>query len=59
MYYKNNLDATMNLLEVMQRHDVNKLIFSSSATVYGVPKVVPIDESSPHGAPTLTVGQNT
>ena len=47
MYYKNNLDATMNLLEVMQRHDVNKLIFSSSATVYGVPKVVPIDEKQP------------
>ena len=37
----------MNLLEVMQRHDVNKLIFSSSATVYGVPKVVPIDENQP------------
>lgn len=49
----------MNLLEVMQRHYVNKLIFSSSATVYGVPKVVPIDEKRPHGAPTLTVGQNT
>ena len=47
MYYKNNLDATMNLLEVMQRHYVNKLIFSSSATVYGVPKVVPIDEKQP------------
>ena len=59
MYYKNNLDATMNLLEVMQRHDVNKLIFSSSATVYGVPKVVPIDEKQPTWSPTLTVGQNT
>ena len=37
MYYSNNLQSTINLLEVMQKHNVKKIVFSSSATVYGDP----------------------
>jgi UDP-glucose-4-epimerase len=46
-YYRNNLDTTLSLLEVMAKHKVNKIIFSSSASVYGIPERVPIDESMP------------
>lgn len=45
-YYKNNLYATINLLEVMKDHGTNKIVFSSSATVYGSPKSVPVDEGA-------------
>ena len=44
MYYRNNLDTTLTLLEVMSEFGVKKIVFSSSATVYGVPKVVPLKE---------------
>lgn len=44
MYYRNNLDTTLTLLEVMAEFNVKKIVFSSSATVYGVPKVVPLKE---------------
>ncbi len=44
-YYRNNLDSTLSLLEVMRGHDVKKLVFSSSATVYGEPEKLPLDES--------------
>ena len=47
LYYRNNLDATITLLEVMAEKGVKKLIFSSSATVYGIPEVSPVDESAP------------
>ncbi len=47
MYYHNNLLSTINLLECMIAHKVFRIVFSSSATVYGVPKVVPIKEDSP------------
>ncbi|MBO4878797.1 MAG: UDP-glucose 4-epimerase GalE [Clostridia bacterium] len=47
MYYRNNLDATMTLLEVMEEYGCKKVIFSSSATVYGIPEDVPVDESAP------------
>lgn len=47
MYYQNNLIGTMNLLEAMQAHNVKKLVFSSSATVYGIPERVPITEDFP------------
>lgn len=47
MYYRNNLDTTLTLLEVMSEFSVKKLVFSSSATVYGVPKVVPLKEGMP------------
>ena len=45
-YYRNNLDATLTLLECMKEFDVRRIVFSSSATVYGVPKV-PITEDAP------------
>ncbi len=46
-YYDNNLNSTLVLLDVMQHHHVNKLVFSSSATVYGDPQSVPIAEDFP------------
>ncbi len=49
-YYQNNVAGTLNLCEVMQDHNVKNLVFSSSATVYGDPISVPIDESFPTGA---------
>lgn len=45
-YYRNNLDSTLTLCEVMQTNDVKKLIFSSSATVYGAPDELPLKETS-------------
>ena len=39
MYYRNNLDSTLTLLEVMSEHNVKNLVFSSSATVYGEQEV--------------------
>ncbi|MBQ7136647.1 MAG: UDP-glucose 4-epimerase GalE [Bacilli bacterium] len=47
MYYRNNLDSTITLCEVMSSHNVKKLVFSSSATVYGSPKNLPIKEDFP------------
>ncbi|MGM0843729.1 MAG: UDP-glucose 4-epimerase GalE [Bacillota bacterium] len=49
-YYHNNITGTLVLAEVMQKHDVKKIVFSSSATVYGMPKEVPISEEFPLGA---------
>lgn len=46
-YYRNNLDSTITLLEVMEEFGVKKLVFSSSATVYGMPKTLPIKEDFP------------
>ena len=46
-YYRNNIDSTFTLCEVMKDNGVKQLVFSSSATVYGDPKVVPITEDSP------------
>lgn len=48
-YYRTNLGGTVNLLDVMRSHDVRKIIFSSSCTVYGVPQYLPIDENHPTG----------
>lgn len=45
-YYQNNLNSTLNLCEVMNKHNVYKIIFSSSATVYGENSVSPIKENS-------------
>ena len=47
MYYKNNLDSTLTLLDVMSEYNVKKIVFSSSATVYGNPKELPIKEDFP------------
>jgi UDP-glucose 4-epimerase len=46
-YYDNNIAGTLNLLKVMKNHNCKNIIFSSSATVYGSPKTVPIKENFP------------
>mgnify|MGYP001230329052 CR=1 FL=1 len=46
-YYKNNVSGTINLLKAMLDHDCNKIIFSSTAAVFGNPKYIPIDENHP------------
>ena len=46
-YYTNNITGTLNLLETMEKYNVKKLVFSSSATVYGNPQKVPITEDMP------------
>lgn len=50
MYYSNNLESTLTLIEVMTEFNVKKLVFSSSATVYGVAKEMPLKEGMPIGA---------
>ena len=47
LYFDNNVGGTIALLEVMQEREVHQFIFSSSATVYGVPEYLPYDESHP------------
>jgi UDP-glucose 4-epimerase len=47
MYYDNNLVSTLVLLEVMEEFGCHELVFSSSATVYGIPDSVPLNESAP------------
>ncbi len=47
LYYRNNIDSTLSLLEVMNKHNCKKIVFSSSATVYGTPKTLPIKEDFP------------
>lgn len=46
LYYRNNLDSTLTLCETMREYGVKKLVFSSSATVYGNPETVPITEEA-------------
>ncbi len=46
-YYINNVSSVLNLLTAMKEYDVKKLVFSSSATVYGNPKTIPITEDCP------------
>ncbi len=61
LYYQNNLISTLNLLQCMERYDVTRLIFSSSATVYGNPQSVPVKEdfplmaTNPYGATKLFI----
>lgn len=61
MYYRNNIDCTLSLLEVMQEYNCKKIVFSSSATVYGEPERLPIDElcrlavTNPYGATKLYI----
>ena len=45
MYYRNNIDSTLSLCEVMNEYNVKNIVFSSSATVYGNPKSLPIKEN--------------
>lgn len=62
-YYHNNITGTLNLLEVMKANNCKKIVFSSSATVYGVPKTVPIREdfplstTNPYGSTKLMIEQ--
>ncbi len=56
-YYHNNITGTLILCDVMRNHGVKKIIFSSSATVYGDPAFVPITEDCPKGAITNPYGQ--
>lgn len=46
-YYQNNITGTLNILDVMREHGVNKIVFSSTAAIFGVPQYVPIDEAHP------------
>ena len=55
-YYDNNLNSTIVLLKAMRAHDVKKVIFSSSATVYGTPKELPLTEESQTGGTTNPYG---
>lgn len=56
-YYRNNIDSTLCLLECMKESGVRNIVFSSSATVYGNPKTVPITEDFPLGPCTNPYGQ--
>lgn len=61
MYYRNNIDSTLSLIEVANEFNVKKLVFSSSATVYGKPKALPIKEdfelstTNPYGTTKLII----
>ncbi len=57
MYYNNNVSGTITLLEVMAEYNVKRLVFSSSATVYGDPETLPIDEGFPRSC-TNPYGQS-
>ena len=63
MYYRNNIDTTLTLLETMAKYNVNNFVFSSSATVYGVPERVPLVEgmktgcTNPYGWTKLMIEQ--
>ncbi len=46
-YYRNNIDTTLTLLETMKQYGVHDFVFSSSATVYGIPEEVPLKEGMP------------
>ncbi len=55
-YYQNNITGTLTLCDVMRKHCVKNIIFSSSATVYGDPAIIPITEQCPKGKPTNPYG---
>lgn len=61
LYYENNIMSTLALLEIMTKYNVKKLVFSSSATVYGTPERLPLDEecrlstTNPYGATKLVI----
>ena len=56
-YYRNNLGSTLTLCDVMRNHGCKKIVFSSSATVYGDPAFVPITEECPKGVTTNPYGE--
>ena len=55
-YYENNIAGTLTLVDVMRKHGVKNIIFSSSATVYGDPAMIPITEECPKGQCTNPYG---
>ena len=61
LYYQNNLDSTLTLCKIMNKYNVKKLVFSSSATVYGSQEVLPIKETAslsttnPYGSTKLFI----
>ena len=55
-YYENNIAGTLTLIDVMRKHEVKNIIFSSSATVYGDPAIIPITEECPKGQCTNPYG---
>lgn len=55
-YYDNNLTGTLVLLDAMREHGVKKIVFSSSATVYGTPEKLPLDENCTVGGTTNPYG---
>ena len=55
-YYENNIAGTLTLVDVMRKHNVKNIIFSSSATVYGNPAFIPITEECPKGQCTNPYG---
>lgn len=55
-YYRNNLEGTLTLCDIMRQHGVGNIIFSSSATVYGDPAEIPITENCPKGICTNPYG---
>ena len=57
MYYRNNIDSTLSLCEVMKEYNVRNIVFSSSATVYGTPKSLPIKETAEVGHATNPYGE--
>jgi UDP-glucose 4-epimerase len=62
-YYHNNLTGSVNLFRIMERHNIRRIVYSSSATVYGDPPIYPIDEdcttnpTSPYGQTKLMIEQ--
>lgn len=55
-YYNNNVTGTLTLIDVMRQHNVKNIIFSSSATVYGDPAIIPVTEECPKGVCTNPYG---
>jgi UDP-glucose 4-epimerase len=55
-YYANNVQGTISLLQAMHAHNLKTLVFSSSATVYGQPQYLPLDENHPTHAALLCWG---
>lgn len=56
-YYNNNITGSLVLFDVMRKHGVKNIIFSSSATVYGTPAEIPVTEKCPKGEITNPYGQ--
>lgn len=56
-YYNNNIQGTIHLFECMEKYNVKNIVFSSSATVYGDPQYLPLDENHPTGGCTNPYGK--